>query len=103
SIGGKVTDQGGGVLPGVAITLVNEDTGLTRDLITGAEGSYLASQITPGRYRVTAKLAGFKTLERRNSVLAVGHTTPLDFTREVGGMAETVTVSTVAQLLDSPS
>ena len=93
SIGGKVTDQGGGVLPGVAITLVNEDTGLTRDLITGAEGSYLASQITPGRYRVTAKLAGFKTLERRNIVLEVGHTTPLDFTLEVGQLADTVTVS----------
>ena len=103
SIGGKVTDQGGGVLPGVAITLVNEDTGLTRDLITGAEGSYLASQITPGRYRVTAKLAGFKALERRNIVLEVGHTTPLDFTLDVGGLAETVTVSIEAPLIDTTS
>jgi hypothetical protein len=100
---GKVTDQGGGVLPGVAVVLTNEDTGISRDVTTGAEGSFFASQVTPGRYRVSAKLEGFKSLERRNIVLEVGRTATVDLTLEVGGLAETVTVSTEAPLIDTTS
>src|SRR5436305_51516 len=33
SIGGKVVDQGGGVLPGVALVITNDDTGIPRELI----------------------------------------------------------------------
>ena len=65
AIGGKVADQGGGVLPGVTIVITNEDTGINREVITGVDGSYNFSQVHPGPYRVSAKLEGFKTLERR--------------------------------------
>ena len=34
-IGGKITDAQGGVLPGVAIVVINEDTGIYREAITG--------------------------------------------------------------------
>ena len=74
SIGGKVADQGGGVLPGVTIVITNEDTGINREVMTGVDGSYFASQVNPGRYRVSAKLEGFKTLERRGISLEVGRT-----------------------------
>jgi len=70
-LGGNVTDPQGGVLPGVTITIINEETGATRDLVTGTEGSYFASQLVPGRFRVTAKLEGFKALDRRGIVRAV--------------------------------
>src|SRR5258708_39376327 len=73
-IGGRAVDDTGGVLPGVAIVLTNEDTGVIREVTSGADGSYFASQLTPGRYRVTAKLAGFRSFERRGLVLAVGKT-----------------------------
>jgi len=35
-IGGKVTDDQGGVLPGVTLVLTNEATGLVREVTSGA-------------------------------------------------------------------
>src|SRR5262245_65693049 len=70
-ISGKVTDEQGAVLPGVAIVVTNEATGQFRETISGEEGRYLASQLTPGRYKVVAKLLGFRTMERNDLLLQV--------------------------------
>jgi hypothetical protein len=99
-IGGKVTDGQGGVLPGVAILLTNEDTGIFREVVTNPDGSYFVSQLTPGRYRIAAKLEGFKSLDRRGITAVVGVTTTLDLQLEVGGLAETITVSGESPLID---
>jgi hypothetical protein len=64
-IGGKVTDQQSGVLPGVAIVVTNEDTGIFRETVSNPDGSYFVSQVIPGRYRITAKLEGVNSLDRR--------------------------------------
>jgi hypothetical protein len=99
-IGGKVVDSGGGVLPGVNIVVTNQDTGVVRELVSSPEGAYFVSQIVPGRYRIIAKLEGFKSLDRRGIVLEVGRTTTLDLTMEVGGLSETLTVTGEAPLVD---
>jgi hypothetical protein len=103
SVGGKVVDQGGGVLPGVTVVFTNEDTGLSREVVTGADGSYFVSQVNPGRYRVSAQLEGFKTLERRGIALEVGRTVELDLGLEVGALQETVTVTSEAPMVDTTS
>jgi hypothetical protein len=102
-VGGKVVDAQGGVLPGVSIVFTNEDTGVVRETMSTAEGSYFASQMVPGRYRISAKLEGFKALDRRGVNLTVGQTTSLDLTMEVGALAETVTVTGEAALIDLSS
>ena len=51
-IGGKITDQQGSVLPGVAILVTNEETGVFREVTSSGEGTYFVSQIMPGRYKV---------------------------------------------------
>jgi hypothetical protein len=99
-VGGKITDAQGGALPGVTIVITNEDTGVVREITSTAEGSYFASQMVPGRYRIAAKLEGFKALDRRGVTLTVGQTTTLDLTMEVGGLAETLTVTGEAPLVD---
>jgi carboxypeptidase family protein len=50
-IRGRVVDQNGAVLPSVTVVLTNEDTGVFRETISGADGSYFATQLIPGRYR----------------------------------------------------
>ncbi|HJU41724.1 MAG TPA: carboxypeptidase-like regulatory domain-containing protein, partial [Vicinamibacterales bacterium] len=102
-LGGKVTDAQGGVLPGVTIVVTNEDTGLLREVQSGPGGIYFVSQMIPGRYRVTAKLEGFKSLDRRGITLSVGQTTTLDLPLEVGELAETITVTGDAPLVDVSS
>ena len=82
------------------VVITNEDTGIVREITSTAEGSYFASQMVPGRYRISAKLEGFKALDRRGLTLTVGQTTSLDLTMEVGGLAETLTVTGEAPLVD---
>src|SRR5204862_1101343 len=89
------------VLSGLASAVFNEDNGFTREVITSADGSYLIPAVNPGRYRVTAKLSGFKTFEQRNVLLEVGRTATADATLEVGGLTETVTVSSEAVQIDT--
>jgi hypothetical protein len=102
-IRGRVLDQNGGVLPGVTIVVTNEETGTLRETTTGADGSYFASQLVPGRYRIVARLAGFRTLERPGLVLQAGTMLTINLTLEVGLLQETVTVRTATPLIDLAS
>ncbi len=102
-IAGKVTDQQGAVLPGVAIVVTNEETGIFREMTTSEEGTYLASQLTPGRYRVVARLPGFRTMERGGLILPVGTTLTINLALAVGGVEETVTVIGESPLIDTTS
>ena len=100
---GRITDAQSGVLPGVAIVITNEDTGVYRELVTGPNGGYTAPQLIPGRYRISAQLEGFRGLDRRGVVLTVGVTTTIDLALEVGAIAETVTVTAESPLVDVTS
>ena len=46
-INGVITDSSGGVLPGVTVTAVESQTGLSRETITGANGRYSFVSIRP--------------------------------------------------------
>ena len=48
---GRVADQQGGTLPGVTIVVRNEQTGMFRQVVSGADGSFLLSAMNPGRLR----------------------------------------------------
>jgi hypothetical protein len=99
-LGGKITDAQGAAIPGVNLVITNEDTGTVREIVSTGEGDYFAAQMIPGRYRIEAKLEGFKALDRRGISLTVGQTTTLDLMMEVGGVAETLTVTGEAPLVD---
>jgi hypothetical protein len=99
-LSGKITDAQGGAIPGVNIVITNEDSGVVRDTVSTSDGSYFAAQMVPGRYRIQATLEGFKALDRRNVVLIVGQTAAVDLVMEVGGLAETLTVTGDAPLVD---
>ncbi len=102
-IAGKVTDDSGAIVPGVAIVITNEATGTIREVTSGADGSYFASQLIPGRYKILAKLTGFRPTERNGLVLQVGNTLTVNVTLPVGGVEETVTVQGQSPLVDTTS
>src|SRR5262245_7354592 len=102
-IGGRVTDEQGGVLPGVAIIIRNEESGVFREIVTGADGTYFAPQLVPGRYKITAKLASFKNFERGGLILAVGKTLTINISMVVGALEETVLVNAESPLVDTTS
>src|SRR6476646_12022875 len=75
---GRVLDAQGGVLPGVTVTVRNQATGMYRETVSGSDGSYIASGLTPGTYEIVAELQGFKKFNRRDVILEVGKTTSID-------------------------
>ena len=91
NLGGVVTDDSGGALPGVTVTVTNTATGRAQALVTSEDGRYRAVTLVPGPYLVTAELQGFASL-RRAVTLVVGSEATLDLTLGVANLAETITV-----------
>jgi carboxypeptidase family protein/TonB-dependent receptor-like protein len=87
TISGVVHDAGGGVLPGVAVTVTSAATALTRTAVSGAEGRYVVPALPPGTYEVRAALAGFKPQVQRGIELAVSETVAINVTLQVGDVA----------------
>src|SRR6202521_1736581 len=90
---GTVLDATGASVAGAQVTITNEATGAPRSATTEADGRFVFNQVTPGKYKVEVKAAGFKTTVRQHVDILVGITSTLDIRLEVGAVAETVTVS----------
>src|SRR5262245_5404096 len=89
---GTVSDAGGGVLPGVVVTIKNVETATTREVTTNNAGFYTAPFLAIGTYTVTAKLTGFNIVVRENVQVALNQTQVADFQLKPASVAETVTV-----------
>ncbi len=100
---GVVIDAQGAVLPGVAVTVKNQDTGMYRETVSNQDGTYFVTGIVPGRYEITASLEGFKGYSQRDIILSIGRTSTVDVKLEVGAMAESITVTGESPLVDVTS
>ena len=81
-----------GVVPGVEVTLVNEDTNAVRSVTTNEVGDYSFTSVLPGTYTVRVALAGYRTEARTGLRIATQQTVNMDFTLSISGVAELVTV-----------
>lgn len=57
---GLVTDQSGAVLPGVAISVRNQQTGVGRMTLSDETGNYQVAALPVGVYQVEVMLPGMK-------------------------------------------
>src|SRR6478672_8384981 len=100
---GTVTDSSGSVIPNAKVTIVNEGTGLTRNLQSDSNGEFTAPSLPTGHYTVIAELTGFKTLTLSNIELGVDQRARIDLKLEVGAMTESVSVEATSPLLQTSS
>ena len=101
---GVVTDNTGGILPGVTIqasspALIEG----SRVGFTDGTGRYLLVDLRPGTYTITFTLPGFSTVLVENQELPAGFTATVDAVLSVGALEETVTVSGEAPVVDVQS
>jgi hypothetical protein len=96
---GKVTDETGGVLPGVTITV--SGVGAPRTVTTGNLGDFRFVNIDPGTYSIKADMAGFASVERTNVRVSTGSNTEVTIPMKISSVAATVTVSGEVPLLDT--
>jgi hypothetical protein len=99
TITGSATDQSGGVLPGVTVTLKNLSTGIARSVLTNEAGMYTATLLPIGNYEATFELSGFQTVTVRDIVLHVNDRLQIDGKMSVGGVQESIQVTAARQLV----
>jgi hypothetical protein len=100
SISGGARDSSGAVLANATIVLRSVDTSIERTSVTNGSGEYVFLNITPGRYTLEARAAGFSPQQIPEFVLTVGQTATMNFALSVGTQTQVVTVEAGAQQLD---
>jgi hypothetical protein len=101
SVTGRVVDSSGGVLPGVAVSVVNNGTNAATNVVTTEAGTYTALYLLPGTYTVTATLTGFKTVKQGDIIVRVGDRVVIDLTMAPGGVEEQVLVTAQSPVLET--
>ncbi len=102
-VSGVVRDSSGGVLPGVEVTLTKTDTGASRTVFTGADGTYVFPNLPIGPYRLRVSLQGFTTYVRDGIILQVNTNPTIDVGLAVGNIGEEVTVTAAASTVETRS
>jgi hypothetical protein len=103
NVTGRVLDQQGAAVPGVSVTAKNPQTGFSRVEISDAAGLYRLNALPVGIYEVTAELAGFTTVSKKDIEVNVGQTQSVDFALRVASVAETVNVTGASPLIEISS
>lgn len=105
AISGVVTDKTGAVVPGATVRIIDRATGqVAREVVTESNGSYSATLLRPGTYRVEVSMTGFKNFVAEQTAVRVTETTTLNPTLEVGAIAgEEITVEAAAPVVNTAS
>ncbi len=100
SINGTVTDDTGGVLPGVTVTVSGPALMGTQTTVTNDQGQYRFPALNVGTYRLTYELPGFATVIREGIQVSIGFTATVNIQMAVAAVEETVTVTGASPVVD---
>ena len=104
SISGTVVDPSHQVVPGVTVTLIDEDTGALRTVPTNETGSFVFSALQPARYTVRIEMVGFSRVEKKNVTLPANERLSIGtVTLAIGGVSETVTTTAEGSFVQTNS
>ena len=91
-ITGTVTDKSGSVLPDTTITIVGDQTKLTRTQKTNGSGAYDFVNLPIGTYTVTVAHDGFQTEKLPSILVQANRTATLNVALRIGQVGTTVEV-----------
>jgi hypothetical protein len=100
-IGGRVTDSTGAVITDAAITITDENKGVTFSGHTDASGNYTVLSMPPGLYSVTARASGFNQTKVAHVALSIDQHAELNFLLKIGDVSSEITVTDTAPLLQT--
>jgi hypothetical protein len=99
TVSGTVSDSTGALIPGVSITATNTQTGIVSTVLTNESGTYNFASLQPGVYDFSAELSGFQTHKVSAFQLGLSQQVRLNFSLQVGGVAQSVEVTIAADTL----
>src|SRR5262249_23750375 len=97
---GRVTDDQGGALPGVTVTLSGPAVMGTPSVTSSGTGQYRFPAVNSRTYSLKFELAGFAPLLREGIVVPVRQTITVDASMKLASLQETVTVSGSSPTVD---
>src|SRR5262249_38047264 len=100
-ITGRVTDPSGGSIVGARVTAKDVNRSVDWPAVTNEDGIYAFPRVPVGTYELRVEANGFKTFVQPNITLEVNQRARLDVAMQVGGVTETVTVSSEGALLQT--
>jgi len=96
-VSGTVLDASGGAVSGADVKLTHSQSQQVRSFKTDSNGSFNFTNIVPGVYNANVTMAGFKTYEQKNIIVAAQERIDLrDIRLQVGDVATTVEVQAAA-------
>jgi hypothetical protein len=98
---GAVTDSTGATVPGATVTITHKETNLSRESVTNETGIYSFTNVQAGTYDATVSMSGFREFVKTDVPVSVNQISRVDVRLEVGALAETVTVQSEAELLQT--
>jgi hypothetical protein len=102
-ITGTLQDSTGAIVPNAAVRASSVDSGQTWNTISNEAGIYTLPSLPPGGYTLSVEANGFKRLVTNAITLEINQVARVDLKLEVGAVAETLSVSGLAPLLQTES
>lgn len=100
-IEGRVTDDSGGALPGVSVSIKGPALQVPQmDTVSDDAGRYRFARLPGGTYVVTFQLTGFKTVTREGLRLDANFVATIDASLGIGQLEETITVTGNSPVVD---
>ncbi len=98
---GVVTDNTGGVLPGVTVTASSPAMIQPQVQVTGSDGGFRFLALNPGVYSIEFDLTGFQKVLRNDIRVVINQTLTVDQQLNVATLQETVTVTGASPVVDT--
>src|ERR1700674_1470718 len=91
-ITGTVTDSSGAVVSGATVTLLGDETKLSRTQTTSSSGSYLFVNLPIGTYSLSFTLQGFQSQNIPSIAVQANRTATVNAELKIGNVSESITV-----------
>lgn len=103
AISGSVLDGNGAAVPGATVTVTNMGTNQSSKVTTSETGAFSVSSLEPVKYRIIVEIAGFKKAIVENIKVDTASVATANIILETGTVAESVTITSEAALLNTES
>lgn len=101
SIVGNVNDRSGAAIPNATVTILQSQTGFTRQIQTNEAGQFQFATVPGGSYKVTITKSGFTTHSSEDLNVSANAVARVDVSLEVGAVSESVRVDASPVLLQT--
>src|SRR5450432_1904524 len=103
TITGSVTDATSAVVPGAAVSIVNQETNITANMNASEAGQFVFPYLPAGHYTVTVTVPGFVIFKESGLKLETAQTVRVDATLKPSSVETTVEVQAQAAHIQTDS